>query len=514
MYLVRPRPLPGESLSSWRQAAAHANGQRLYQLHDEPRRTDPDSCPVGTLSWLASEFDVSLSDLQHLSLSCFVDRLSVRQDGKRGMWLVPLRYSGDQFVPASAFCPRCLSAHSRPAFKLAWRLAFVTVCDTHECDLVDRCPACGSQAWPSVAPRAKLFARTLIALDECAICGFRLSGALSRPRNPSTTAQFLKILAGNRKSIEGHELTAGEYFDGVRAVCQLFLRRRSGAQIARRNSILAADLGFVPGRIEARQVELLDLNRRRALLDVALQIVDPWPESFVDFCHAAKLTQQHFSGAEALAPNWMRGVIDRQLRLQNRGVSSAKVDQVIDEMRCAGIPITKHAVAKRLLCNGAIAVERALGRRFVATNDELELLVERLACPRSDDARALSTYTTTRDAVVLLSSIVLQASVQDVSAMCLRDLEAAVTDHPASKSSRLHAATAALSLIAQLLRHPRHCQETDPAASRLQGARGAWGSKRSTQREFARAMRGMDPRLLRSIRVFQSTPLESNEEPS
>lgn len=51
------------------------------------------------------------------------------------------------------YCPLCLAADPEPYFRLAWRLAFVTLCEQHGVELVERCPRCEGPVAPTLSDR-------------------------------------------------------------------------------------------------------------------------------------------------------------------------------------------------------------------------------------------------------------------------------------------------------------------------------------------------------------------------
>jgi len=145
---VSVTPRPGESIESWLEHLADANGLTTAQLlTTEGRRTGatryltlaPSPETIARLAALArvderdvyaatlAAFDGTALDLTGLDPG---DRHSYRQVAARG------------WAPAhgTQICPRCLAEHG--AWQAAWRLLLVTTCTRHRSLLVARCPSC------------------------------------------------------------------------------------------------------------------------------------------------------------------------------------------------------------------------------------------------------------------------------------------------------------------------------------------------------------------------------------
>jgi hypothetical protein len=142
-------PRPGESIESWLEHLADANGlttaqllaatgrgragNRYLTLAPSPEtiarlaalaRVDEDRVYAATLA----SFDGTALDLTGLDPA---DRYSYRQVAARG------------WTPAhgTQICPGCLADTS--AWKTAWRLLLVTACTDHRVVLIAECPSCG-----------------------------------------------------------------------------------------------------------------------------------------------------------------------------------------------------------------------------------------------------------------------------------------------------------------------------------------------------------------------------------
>lgn len=145
---VSVTPRPGESIESWLEHLADANGLTTAQLLTTAGRRAggtryltlaPSPETITRLATLArvdeqvvyaatlAAFDGTALDLTGLDPA---DRYSYRQVAARG------------WTPAhgTQICPRCLAEDG--AWQSAWRLLIVTTCTQHQSLLVTRCPSC------------------------------------------------------------------------------------------------------------------------------------------------------------------------------------------------------------------------------------------------------------------------------------------------------------------------------------------------------------------------------------
>ena len=141
-------PRPGESIESWLEHLADANGLTTAQLHTATGRGRAGTRYLTlapspeTITRLAALARVDERDVYAATLAAFdgtaldltgldsADRHSYRQVAARG------------WAPAhgTQICPACLAADG--AWQSAWRLLTVTTCTQHRSLLVARCPSC------------------------------------------------------------------------------------------------------------------------------------------------------------------------------------------------------------------------------------------------------------------------------------------------------------------------------------------------------------------------------------
>jgi hypothetical protein len=175
-FLLIPKPLPDEILSSWlaRTAYAHLTHPKTFMnMHFS----------TGKFNWRPN-FDASVSDdilhiieqkstlsfetIYQMSLKSYESYLqeSIIPDGL------------NTFIVSQRFCPVCLREDQFPYYRRSWKVLFTTVCFKHHCYLYDRCPQCGS-----LLKLANMYRNTL-SFVFCHKCGFdlRMARKLTVPK--------------------------------------------------------------------------------------------------------------------------------------------------------------------------------------------------------------------------------------------------------------------------------------------------------------------------------------------
>lgn len=168
-FLLIPKPLPDEILSSWlaRTAYAHLTHPKTFMnMHFS----------TGKFNWRPN-FDASVSDdILHI-----IERKSTL--GFETIYQMSLRsyesYLQESIIPdglntfivPQRFCPVCLREDQFPYYRRSWKVLFSTVCFKHHCYLYDRCPSCGA-----LLKLANMYRNTL-PFVFCHKCGFDLRKA-------------------------------------------------------------------------------------------------------------------------------------------------------------------------------------------------------------------------------------------------------------------------------------------------------------------------------------------------
>ena len=230
-------PRPGESIESWLEHLADANGLTTAQLLTLVRgrgastryltlapahgtvtrlaalaRVDPDAVAAATLA----AFDGTAIDLTGLDPG---DRHSYRQVAARG------------WAPAhgTQLCPACLAQTG--TWLVAWRLLIVTACTRHHTVLAAACPSCrrplrDQQHSPLRAVGAATTCGNPLGAGPTRQCRHDLTTIHTAPADPGvlrTQARIDTALTGAPATVLGAAVTARDYLADLRHLTTLLL---------------------------------------------------------------------------------------------------------------------------------------------------------------------------------------------------------------------------------------------------------------------------------------------------
>lgn len=298
MFLIRPVPLPGESLSSWRKRAGWLNG--LSRIPRPPRiqvYPDPDHLPSDReMEWLESEFRMSTDAILGLTLAYELSSMGSNLPRRQNRhWILP--HVGGRFDKGRPmFCPLCLDTDPTPYFRTRWRLAMNTHCEIHACLLEQECPSCRSAVWPATAYTKERFSD--LPLNFCHTCGKLLS-------NP--TPRFLT----KRDNELQHENLENVCIDMLGYVTQVITKSKYDLMhyISR---VMRTNEPWINGiRMNKRSVK-----SRIPTITAACWLLDEWPNRFVMMSQAYPISRKAFCDFIHLAPASMQREIIQHLGQQ------------------------------------------------------------------------------------------------------------------------------------------------------------------------------------------------------
>jgi len=234
---VSVTPRPGESIESWLEHLADANGLATAQLLTATGRgragtryltLAPSPETITRLAALArvdeqhvyaatlAAFDGTALDLTGLDPA---DRHSYRQVAARG------------WAPAhgTQICPRCLAEGG--VWQSAWRLLIVTNCTRHQSLLVARCPSCRRPFRDQRHSHLRRVGAALVCGNPLGAgptkqCAHELTTTPTKPASEDVLALQLRIdaaLAGQAVPVLGQPVKATAYLTDLRHLTTLLL---------------------------------------------------------------------------------------------------------------------------------------------------------------------------------------------------------------------------------------------------------------------------------------------------
>jgi hypothetical protein len=308
-WLFRPAPIDGEIFSSYLARIAYANGlspYRFFSFHFPGlpvwNRDIDRSASDKFVNDIALRCNVSHEKILAMTLQSFEDVFAgsepAVQSSRLGIspWINAAGiFHRTRKGYGMQYCLRCLRQGN--AFQKIWRLSFVTVCAIHHCTLSDCCPHCDA---PVVFHRNDSFR------PSCHCCGRLLThaAAFSSDRDEAMNmrstlqAMLLQAIVNGQVKVLGHSVAPSDFFTGLSILLRAF---KSRFRIYRRypHTFSAAYVDFPTERIELLRIN----NRVRQCLLIA-ELLDRWPNRFLELAHSHKITQAAFKNERSM-PAWL-----------------------------------------------------------------------------------------------------------------------------------------------------------------------------------------------------------------
>lgn len=381
-FLVRPSPLEGEALSSWRQRCGWANGYKLFPTPDErTRRVDSDlGLQPDVYEWLAKCHRIDIVKIYEMTLRKYVgicvEPFKVRQ---KPMWWLNSRYGLSSVEGGPMFCPTCLCEDEIPYFRLEWRFGFVTTCLKHKSLLVDQCPLCHARVWPSGIGSKQKISPGFVSFSFCWSCAADFRN-ITPVQHDSEVVKILFASIEQGLICLGSEIKSiVDVLMAIRATSQIFLRNRSRFQIESSGSTWALVAASVSQEgVRLGKIDSLQVHDRSLLLDAAWAALSNWPESFTRFCEDANLNRLSFDGARSIQPEWMNRYVDDKYPPRKISIPSTQeqIKSYVQEWQKAkgDLPL-KYELRNRFGERSNGVIDALLARRTVATKVEFDLLL-------------------------------------------------------------------------------------------------------------------------------------------
>ena len=512
LLLLRGAPMPGESLSSFRQRIWRLNGHNLFPVFSpELRRSDPDLQRSSAVhGMVANRVGMSVEAVHGLTLWSH-PLLGDGAGGKQRLnprWVVPLRYGSFGKGAGSMVCPLCLREDSAVHFRSAWRLSTHLACPTHGCRLIECCPNCNMPPWPHGPTSLSSLFKEPLELDECLQCRLKLS---ELPVDAEMSQDLIDCAAATAAGVRvagwgpvGASLC--EQLAALRALMGLALstRVRTQAKLGRAEEfgLVMALLGH--SNICSTSFDRVSAKLRGLLITAACPLLKEWPNRFLTFSDRTATSLIEFSETWPDLPHWMRTVVEKNLGQPGRFVSTSDVQKGIALIVSQGHVPTMESVGRLVGSKAAKAVRDQLQKRTMATAQERDQLIAglRAGMESGPARRATSRQTRARNVLAVLIAILTEKPIASVLAGSReRIIEAMsvaniVHAHDKAMLALLHDAFLAADSM-HLMRTNKECKQPF-----LESLRGRSLPIRGAALMLSRAMEGMDPRIQRSVDVF------------
>lgn len=291
-------------------------------------------------------------------------------------WIKPAGiHHRTRFAYGLSFCPLCLD-EPVTYYRTQWRLAFVTVCTTHSCRLLDRCQHCQS---PIIFHRGDMGKKRSLNSDTATmvICWkcrsdlrhVRLRGdAYIDGMLPLQAILADTIAYGYTHRPRNEPLHSLLFFAGFRILLQLVAASRNAADLQR---LLARCLGLrkpnIAWRADIRSYENLDVDARRETAVLASRLFLRWPEEFIHLSRASGTYASDIIGKTSECPYWLESVINERLFGGVYSPTLPEIGNAIAFLRRRRRAVTKMAVSRLL---GASDIIRKRQLSFMLKSSE------------------------------------------------------------------------------------------------------------------------------------------------
>jgi hypothetical protein len=323
LWPVRLKPEPDELLTSWLLRLACAYSTTLSRFvgailpgssisyHDLDYGLEP-----ALLNALARGTGIAPSGIRrHEILTPDADSVAPWPRADQA-WVLPMPTSRVAVhQPGQPYCAVCLAEDTVPYLRRRWRRVYVTLCDVHQVELLDRCLTCNTPLNLRWAERSPLPARIAAPITLCCHCGGDLRAAAGaardrpgRPEDREAIDLLSDVAYTGWAILPGHEpIPAPLYFRVVIGLCEGEARYRLQAAVGRAGG---------PGSAEAdRQGTPFQHPReRRGRITSMLWLLQDWPERFVELCWLYELDHTHLCrGMRHPIPSWYWSILVENL---------------------------------------------------------------------------------------------------------------------------------------------------------------------------------------------------------
>lgn len=216
LWPIRYKPLPDELLSCWLIRLAHGHGLKVQTfgnlLFGQRRQVwNRDVDRLGP-SWLMEELSrrtgTPLALAERTCLRTLEGELFPQFKLSGALpWVLNMgMYHRKRSAYGQQFCPLCLKSDEVPYYRRTWRLAFMTICPTHDVLLHDRCPGCSA---PLNFHRAEMGRGGLddaLEMSMCHACGMELWQSPVRQVQTYRPEIHEWMLVMASRGVEAHEM--------------------------------------------------------------------------------------------------------------------------------------------------------------------------------------------------------------------------------------------------------------------------------------------------------------------
>lgn len=299
-WFGHPRPIEGETFSSWFRRVAEANALPARDLYraalpgSQLYTYDLDRHACGELLWMLSRHTgISEEAMRELMVDRWRSTITeLLPSPAKLTWLPPAGRENSRRSFGQQVCGACLGTDPVPYLRASWRLGFVTVCELHGQLLMDRCPACSEPIQILTSLRVDG------AITRCWNCDRDFRNAEPQaPENEvarSVQAKLLDVVkAGWIELGDYGPMHAILYFSILNRLFRLLLTGRHAYALRTTALPYCPDIPVLPSNLpRIKEAERLPPRSRGILVSLAWELTQRWPHRFIEACRATGITSR------------------------------------------------------------------------------------------------------------------------------------------------------------------------------------------------------------------------------
>ena len=350
-FLLIPKPLPDEILSSWlaRTAYAHLTHPKTFMnMHFS----------TGKFNWRPN-FDASVSDdvlriIEQKSTLSFATIYQMSLKSYESYLQESIIPDGlNTFIVPQRFCPVCLREDQFPYYRKNWKVLFSTVCFKHHCYLYDRCPSCGA-----LLKLANMYRNTL-PFVFCHKCGFDLRKArkLTVPKTFNSAFKRMRrihsILKRGYIVFNKIPVCSFFFFEVFVQIAKLMLAYKKNGSIDHQSKIIniAKRTSFTKTQPVIRE---LNIPQQFIVLSAIMELFRDYPKNFDRFVKANTLTHWLLTKELREIAFWYEKLLDKvtpKTCFTSDLLTEQEIKNAIKWLKIQGIDINKSSLQKIFKCD-------------------------------------------------------------------------------------------------------------------------------------------------------------------
>lgn len=201
-------------------------------------------------------------------------------------------------------CVLCLRESA--FYKSQWRLSFLIACPAHSIRMIDECQYCKASLTTHSIFNIHFDESPLDALAYCDCCGFDLRNSAitaATKREVEISSFLLRTVGKGYTEINNSVVYSHLYFQGLRLLIRGILKL-----LGRTDSVLK--INKLPHEIpENFEIEFLRVGEMSDILDISVQFIQDWPDSFITFSRVNSLYYQDWIRPRDVSPYWFYDVV-------------------------------------------------------------------------------------------------------------------------------------------------------------------------------------------------------------